>query len=246
MGGECAGRGSVRFGGTTIEYEVWRSERRKKTVQITVDGGGVQVLAPAATPDSDLKAIVRNRAAWILNHATDAALEAVPKRFISGETLPYLGRNVKLIIEPADVPAPQVRFDHWRFRVSIPDGLEEEERYQRIRRVVVGWYRGRADERLRSSVQRWWSRLGNGDEPTILIRDQRQRWGSCAPDGTLRFNWRVVMLEPALVEYVVVHELVHLSISNHSDDFWRLMAGVLPDVDHRRRRLREVGRTLPL
>ena len=246
MGGECAGRGSVRFGSTTIEYEVRRSERRKKTVQITIDGGGVQVLAPAATPDKELQAIVRKRAAWILNHSTDSALEAVPKRFISGETLPYLGRNVKLIVEPADVPAPEVQFDHWRFRVLIPDGLKEEERYQRIRRVVVGWYRARAAGRIQSGVQRWWPRLGNGAEPKILIRDQRQRWGSCAPDGTLRFNWRVMMLEPSLVEYVVVHELAHLSINNHGADFWRLLAGVLPDVEHRRRRLREVGRTLPL
>ena len=246
MGGECAGRGSVRFGSTTIEYEVWRSERRKKTVQITVDGGGVQVLAPAATPDKELQAIVRKRAAWILNQATDAALEAVPKRFISGETLPYLGRNVKLIVEPTDVTVPQVRFDHWRFRVSIPEGLEGGERYKLIHRAIVDWYRGRADERLRSSVQRWWSRLGNGGEPKILISDQRLRWGSCAPDGTLRFNWRVMMLEPSLVEYVVVHELVHMSINNHGADFWRLLAGALPDMEHRRRRLREAGKTLTL
>ena len=239
-------RGLVRLGDTNIEYQVRRSERRKKTVQITVDGAAVQVTAPLTTSDSELQAIVRKRAAWILNHATDAALEAVPKRFISGETLPYLGRNVKLIVEIADVHAPQVRFDHCRFRVSIPDGLEEGDRYQHVRRAVVNWYRGRADERLRSGVQRWWSRLGNGGEPKILIRDQRQRWGSCAPDGTLRFNWRVMMLEPSLVEYVVVHELVHLSVNNHSDDFWRLVASVLPDTDHRRRRLREAGKILPL
>ncbi len=240
-------RGQVRFGNTNIEYQVRRSERRKKTVQITVNGTAVQVTAPLTTSNSELQAIVRKRAAWILNHATDAALEAVPKLFISGETLPYLGRNVKLIVEPADVHAPQVRFDHWRFRVSIPDGFEEGDRFQHVRRAVVDWYRGRADERLRSGVQRWWSRLGNGsDEPRILIRDQRQRWGSCAPDGTLRFNWRVMMLEPSLVEYVVVHELVHLSVNNHSDDFWRLVAFVLPDMEHRRRRLREVGKTLPL
>ena len=239
-------RGLVRFGDTNIEYQVRRSERRKKTVQITVNGAGVQVTAPATTPDSEVEAIVRKRAAWILNHATDAALETVPKRFISGETLPYLGRNVKLIVEPADVHAPQVRFDHWRFRVSIPGGLEEEERYQHVRRAVVDWYRGRADERLRSSVQRWWSRLGNRGEPKILIRDQRQRWGSCAPDGTLRFNWRVMMLEASLIEYVIVHELVHLSVKNHSDDFWRMLASVLPDVEQRRQRLRGAGKSLPL
>ena len=241
-----ANRGLVRFGDATIEYEVRRSERRKKTVQITVDGTGVQVAAPITTPDSEVQAIVRKRAAWILSHAGDTAAGAVHKRFISGETLPYLGRNVRLIIEPADVGDPQVRFDHWRFRVLIPEGSEEEERYQRIRRAVVDWYRGRAEERLQSGVQRWWPRLGKGGEPKILIRDQRQRWGSCAPDGTLRFNWRVMMLEASLVEYVGIHELVHLSIKNHSQDVWRMLASILPDVEHRRRKLGEVGKTLPL
>ncbi len=239
-------RGLVRFGDTDIEYEVRRSERRKKTVQITVDGSGVQVAAPITTLDSEVQAIVRKRAAWVLSHVADTSLRAAPKRFVSGETLPYLGRNVRLIVEPANVGAPQVRFDHWRFRVLIPEGLEEEERYQRIRRAVVDWYRGRAEERLRSGVQRWWPRLGNGGEPKILIRDQRQRWGSCAADGTLRFNWRVMMLEVSLVEYVVIHELVHLSIKNHSQDFWRMLASILPDVEHRRRKLREVGKILPL
>ena len=172
--------------------------------------------------------------------------DSVPKRFISGETLPYLGRNVRLVIEPKDAGAPEIRFDHWRFRVSMPDSLEGEERYQRIRRAIVDWYRGRAVERLRCGVLHWWPRLGSGDEPKILIRDQRQRWGSCAPDGTLRFNWRVVMLHPTLIEYVVVHELVHLSIKNHSQDFWRVLASMLPDVERRRRRLREAGKTLPL
>ena len=214
--GMAAEQGMVRFGDTTIKYEVRRSQRRKKTVQVTVDRGGVQVAALTTTPDSELQAIVRKRAPWILKHALEEALAPAPKRFVSGETLPYLGRNVRLVLEPKDAGAPDIRFDHWRFRVSIPDGLEGEERYQRIRRVVVDWYRTRAAARLRCGVQRWWLRLGNGSEPQILIRDQRQRWGSFAPDGTLRFNWRVMMLAPSLVEYVIVHELVHLRIKNHS------------------------------
>ena len=239
-------RGTVRFGSATIEYEVQRSARRKKTVQITVGGSGVQVLAPAATPDSELQAIVRRRAPWILNHTGDEGTNPSPRRFVSGETLPYLGRNVRLIVEPADVPRPQVRFDHWRFRVAVPIDLEGEERNRRIKSAIVAWYRDRAAERLRSGVQRWWHRFGDGRDPQILIRDQRQRWGSCAPDGTLRFNWRVMMLEPALVEYVIVHELVHLGVKSHSSDFWRTLATALPDMKQRRRRLRETGKTLPL
>lgn len=239
-------RGLVRFGDSAIEYEVRRSARRKKTVQITVDGSGVQVAAPVATTDSELRAIVRKRAPWILNHSSEGSLTSTPKRFVSGETLPYLGRNVRLVVEAADVRAPEVRFDHWRFRVSVPTGLEGEERNQKIRSVLMDWYRGRAAERLRTGIQRWWARLGNGGELKLLIRDQRQRWGSCAPDGTLRFNWRVMVLEPSLIEYVIVHELVHLTIKNHSGEFWRVLAGVLPDVEQRRKRLRDAGKTLPL
>ena len=239
-------RSSVRFGDTTIEYEVRRSERRKKTVQITVDGGGVQVTAPTKTPESELRAMVRKRALWILSHASDAMLEATPKRFVSGETLPYLGRNVRLIVESTDIRSPRVRFDHWRFRVAVPQTLEGDQRYEPIRRSIVGWYRQRASERLPDVVQRWWPRLGRGEESLILVRDQRQRWGSCAPDGTLRFNWRAMMLKPALIEYVVVHELAHLTHRNHSTDFWGLLSRAMPDAQQRRKSLKEAGRTLPL
>ena len=239
-------RSSVRFGDTTIEYEVRRSERRKKTVQITVDGGGVQVTAPTKTPESELRAMVRKRALWILSHASDAMLEATPKRFVSGETLPYLGRNVRLIVESTDIRSPRVRFDHWRFRVAVPKTLGGDQRYEPIRRSIVGWYRQRASERLPDVVQRWWPRLGRGEESLILVRDQRQRWGSCAPDGTLRFNWRAMMLKPALIEYVVVHELAHLTHRNHSTDFWGLLSRAMPDAQQRRKSLKEAGRTLPL
>ena len=236
---------SVRFGSTTIDYEVRRSARRKRTVQITVDGGGVQVAAPMTTADSELRAMVRKRVPWILNHASGEMLEAAPKRFVSGETLPYLGRNVRMIVDTADVRSPKVRFDHWRFRVTVPKTLSGGERYEPIRRAVVGWYRDRAAERLPNVVERWWPRLGRGDVPQILVRDQRQRWGSCSPDGTLRFNWRAMMLHPALIEYVVVHELAHLTHRNHSAYLWGLVSKDMPDAQQRRQRLREAGHTLP-
>ena len=77
-----------------------------------------------------------------------------------------------------------------------------------------------------------------------MIRDQGQRWGSCAPDGSLRFNWRVMMLASALIEYVVVHELAHLEINSHSSSYWSLVSWYLPNAQQRRRQ-REAGRALP-
>ena len=239
-------RDSIRFGDTTIGYRIRRSERRKKTVQITVDGSGVEVASPATTSSDELRGIVRKRAAWIVTHSTGQTLEAASKRFVSGETLPYLGRNVRMVVESKAVRSPEVRLDHWTFRIAVPKDFNGSERSDRIRRAVVAWYRARAADRLPATVDRWWSQLGEGESPRVLVRDQRQRWGSCAPDGTLRFNWRAMMLPPALIEYIVVHELAHITHKNHSPDFWALVAKAMPDAQYRRQRLREAGRELPL
>ena len=239
-------QGSVRFGGTTIQYHVRRSARRRKTVDITVDGAGVQVAVPQDTPDEDVRAIVRRRAPWILSHAPGVLLNAPPKGFVSGETLPYLGRNVRMVVSVGDVRAPEVRFDHWRLRITVPRDLSGESRPERISKAVESWYRRRAAARLTKIVDRWWPRFGGGEPYRLLIRNQRQRWGSCASDGTLRFNWRLAMLRPDLAEYVVVHELAHLRVRNHSTEFWNLLSRAMPDAQERRRRLREVGKSLPL
>ncbi len=238
--------GQVQFGDATIEYEVHRSQRRRKTVQITMDGGRVLVAAPVDTPDSRLEAIVHKRAPWILRQSPEFSSNAPRKRFVSGETLPYLGRNVRLIIESAAVISTQVRFDHWSFRIAVPFGLDGSRRYDGTRKALIHWYRKRAAQRLPQAVETWRKQLALPESPEVLIRDQRQRWGSCAPDGTLRFNWRVVMLAPALIEYVVVHELAHLKVNSHSTEYWVLVSNLLPDAQQRRQRLREAGRILPL
>ena len=238
-------RDSVRLGDKTIEYEVRRSRRRKKTVQITVDAGIVRVASPTKASATELQDIVRKRASWILRHSSPAMPKPAPQCFVSGETLPYLGRNVPIIVEPADISSPEVYFDNLHLRIAAPSGLDDADRGEQVRKVVIDWYRTQAAERFPADVDRWWPKFGTGAKPRILIRNQLRRWGSCAHDGTLRFNWRAMMLETVLVEYIVVHELAHLTIRNHSPDFWALVSGAVPDVQQRRGRLREAGRTLP-
>ena len=68
-----------------------------------------------------------------------------PSASSAGRRCRTLGRNVRLVVESADVRSPEVRFDHWRFRVTVPMTLGEDERYEPIRRAVVRWYRSRAD-----------------------------------------------------------------------------------------------------
>ena len=80
----------------------------------------------------------------------------------------------------------------------------------------------------------------------ITIRDQKTRWGSCSAKGTLSFNWRLMLAPPAVLDYVVVHELCHLTHMNHSKAFWALVESVCPDYRTHRRWLKEHGQELVL
>lgn len=77
------------------------------------------------------------------------------------------------------------------------------------------------------------------DYGRITIREQKTRWGSCSSKGNLNFNWKLVLLDPELLDYVVVHELAHRREMNHSAAFWKVVEAELPDYWERRARLKE-------
>lgn len=242
----------VTVGDAVIEYRVQFSRRRKKTIQIAVKAGAVIVSAPARTPQRELQDIVIRRADWILRHlATAKPPPPEPPALTSGDLLPYRGQSLELLIELhpgglADGPQPAAvspAEDKLIVKTRVgPSGTADPES---LRTALIAWYQSQAEELLRAAVSQWWPALGRGKAPRILIRNQRRRWGSCSGDGTLRFNWRLAMLEPALTEYVAVHELAHLTYMNHSPQFWQLVTQHLPDAQERRKRLRAVEEELP-
>lgn len=87
-------------------------------------------------------------------------------------------------------------------------------------------------------------KLTGGVYDKISIRNQKTRWGSCSQTGTLSFNYRLMMAPPQVSDYVIVHELCHLTHMNHSDAFWKKVADVMPDYTVHRRWLREHGHEL--
>jgi predicted metal-dependent hydrolase len=239
-------RGSVAFGGSQVAYSVVRSTRRQKTVEITVARAGeVVVAAPVRTPVEKLEAIVKRRAPWILRHGGFADPGAAMRCFVSGESLPYLGRRVRMLVRQTLEDGVDVHFQHWQFDVRVSRGLIGDARSQAVRTAFVHWYRQRATERVTERVARFATLLGLA--PTrVLVRDQRHRWGSCSPDGVLRFNWRIVMAPPALVDYVVIHELAHLQVRTHRPAYWALVARAAADYRERRERLRTLGPTFDI
>ena len=92
----------------------------------------------------------------------------------------------------------------------------------------------------------YFQQFTGGNYISITIRDQKTRWGSCSGRGTLSFNWRLILAPPEILDYVVVHELCHLTHMNHSKEFWNLVGSVIPDYKTRRKWLKENGHTLRL
>ena len=92
----------------------------------------------------------------------------------------------------------------------------------------------------------YYHQFTGGNYTSITIRDQKTRWGSCSGRGTLSFNWRLILAPPEILDYVVVHELCHLTHMNHSKEFWGKVESVIPDYKVRRKWLKENGHTLKL
>lgn len=223
----------VHFGTTRIAYEVRRG-KREKTVAIAVEPDGAVVLrAPPGTPIDALDSIVQRKAAWIverLKKTSDLPPPLTDRQFVSGETFLYLGRQYRLKVKPGP---PAVRLEHGHLVAHAPH-------QSAVRDALVTWYRAHAAERLPEIVAEWAPVVGV-DVPNVLIREPRKRWGSCDERGVLRFNWRIIQAPRRLVEYVVVHELVHLVHREHSREYWARLGQAMPDYERRRQGLRAVG-----
>ena len=232
--------------GSDIPYLVKRSRRRRKTLEVSVVGGQVRVAAPWSMRASAVREAVERRISWIVDHL--AQHETMPEiRFISGETLPWLDGAVDLYVTEGPGRRVDVDLEASVLCIRAPVALNDDDsRRERIRKAVVGWYRDRALEHITPMVENRLADLACAEMPRVLIRDQKRRWGSCSADGTLRFNWRLLMTPSPLIDYVVVHELAHLTQQNHSPAFWELVTDVIPDARERQRALNKLAQTLPL
>lgn len=226
---------SVQFGNTAILYSIQRSDRRKKTIGISVDARGVKVTVPKNTDNSSLKQLVHKKAPWIcdrLSHIQEL-LETTspPRQFFSGESIRYLGRQYRLqrLNESTEVSL------NGSF-LKIPDLCD----FDLIRQQVIDWYIQKAIEQLPKRVEIYRRRFGL-PMPPIFIRSQRKRWGSCNSRGELRLNWKIIMTSMSLIDYVVVHELCHLEHLNHSKAFWQRLGQIMPDYLQRKEKLAKQG-----
>jgi predicted metal-dependent hydrolase len=209
--------------------KIIRSHRRTIGLEIT-SGATLVVRAPMRASAVDIEEILRLKSAWILQKIDEIKRRPclLCHEYAEGEMFLYLGRSYPLQIVENGSSAIERTDRLYVPRTLVPD----------IRNHLKRWYMKEALREIQARCM--WVSLKTGYVPaSVRITDARQRWGSCTPTGGVNFSWRLIQAPPEMVDYVVVHELVHLSQPDHSKKFWEKVGKIMPDYGIRRHWLKE-------
>lgn len=230
-----------------IAYTVIKTKRR--TIGITVDRNGeVTVAVPFYINEKQIREIIQKKTDWIVKKVSEARernSNTIFREFVNGEKLLYLGKEYTLAIVEKDLSKAEVHMQDDAISVYITQKLSEESRKQAIKETLIKWYRQRFTEIVKERIEKYSLQL-KVTPYKVVIKNQKTIWGSCSKKGNINLNWRLVMAPIDIIDYVVIHELCHLRIMNHSKDFWNLVESILPDYYEKRNWLKECGNRLEL
>ena len=220
-----------------LTFEVRRSSRRK-TLSLTVDRGGDLVIhAPASVEDEELSRWASSKLLWVYRKLAlreEMTPQVNEPEYVTGERFAYLGRTYRLMVVKEQ--GEPLLFNGTGFTMRQDARSAGQEHFRQ-------WYISRGSEWIRSRIKLLAPKTGT-NPLQIEVRDLGYRWGSCGKHQTLYFNWKGLQLPVRLLDYLLLHELVHLSEPSHNSAFWSSLDRALPDWKQRKDELRTKVRDL--
>ena len=215
------------------------SRPERSTLEITVErDASLSLKLPERATRDQAEAFVTAKRGWIFRKLAekDALFHPpVVKQLVDGEGFSYLGRSHRLlVVDRLDVP---IKIERGRLRVRRADLAHDGVA------VIRRWYQSTGAAWLARRIQPWAARMGVGDV-AVDVAGLGYRWGSVGKPDRVNVHWATLQLPPALIDYVLVHELAHLEETNHTPRFWQLVGRVLPDYERRKDTLARRGAEL--
>lgn len=211
---------------------------RRRTIALIIErDGSLTVRAPMRASHATIDSFVQEQTAWILRKrdAVKRILEIPAKKYVDGETFLFLGSPYDLkLVRPQ---RPALKFENGFYLSKAAQKRGEQ--------IFTRWYKERLLEIISARADEFAKRYDFSPKQ-VKITSAKKRWGSCSPNGTLSFTWRLILAPLDVIDYVVVHELAHLRVRNHSRKFWKLVESILPGYKIQRKWLREHGEKLSL
>lgn len=222
-------RQSFVYGSEVIDYTVLFTERPPGRILIHVHpNAAVQVDAPTGRCLKEVHEAVLKRARWISRHVSDARRlreHVLPRAYVSGEGIFYLGRRYQLKVEYQPKASAEAKMLRGQLRVTTPSKDAAA-----VKELVDKWYRARAVEVFERRLNevacrmRWLKKV-----PAWRLLKMQKQWGSCSPAGNILLNPHLVKAPRECIDYVLVHELCHLKEHNHGTKFYKLLEQTYPD-----------------
>jgi predicted metal-dependent hydrolase len=239
----------VHFGNTDIPYTL-TSQPNKKNISIIVEWKkGVQVIAPDTIAKEQIQKIVSKKAPWILQKQREISeINPSPpsKEFVSGEKLPYLGKQYRLkVIRDPKYQQTEFVFKQGKFHAKIPFDLTLAEQTAKLRALFLDWCSQHAEIKFRERLNLYAERLGLSYR-SFSFKARKTKWGSCTSQGDIVIHPNLVFAPITIIDYVLIHELAHLKHFNHSKEFWNYLGFILPDYKKRKEWLRLNGPSLTI
>ena len=234
-------RGVFSYGDELIHYEIIRKEHSNKKLATKKLGSKVVIkvhpdqrvvaTVPANASDEAIKKAILKQARWIWQNLTEFAKQkdpVLPRHYVSGETQFYLGRRYVLKVQIDPEQPTSVKLSRGKFNVSLQ--RDTEDKAAKVKALLDKWYQDKAKsvfhDRLNALLPKttWVEGV-----PSFRVMSMKKQWGSCSTKGNLMLNPHLVKAHKECIDYVILHELCHISEHNHSEKFWRLLTQVMPN-----------------
>lgn len=224
-----------------IHFDLTRSDRKTASIYVERDGS-VSVHVPRALTEEKLGRMMEAKRVWIyksLAEWRDLNAARVAREYVNGEGFEYLGRSYRLKLEARQQEPLLLKDGFFCLRSALvgDDGSSAQEAFR-------AFYREKGLLRLPERVAYYQPKLGVNAK-AVRVMELQHRWASCSTTG-VNFHWKVMMMPPRIIDYIVVHELAHLLHPNHTQRFWNEVDKVMPDYDERKSWLRSRGARMSL
>jgi predicted metal-dependent hydrolase len=206
---------NVQYGHKTIEYALDVKEGLKSHY-ISVEKGVGVILKGKSIPAEHAQKLILKKAKWILDKL-DLVQSIGDEEIVTGSRIQYLGRRYYVEIKIEDeVSKIEIDFTESKFNIKLPPHLNNQEE---LKKAFEDYFRLKAKEKIEPIIKKWSKKTGLVYS-SIKFMKLEKRWGSCTPANTIIINYNAIKLPFSLIEYLIVHELVHTKIKSHSKEFW--------------------------
>jgi len=202
-----------------IPYTLTRS--RRKTIALQIRGGALLVRAPLKTPIHEIERFINAKSSWIADKLWRSSKQLEQREAFKlnyGDSITYRGKAFSVTARDGN----KFGFDGSCF--YMPPNLQPSE----IKSTCIKIYRLLAKQYICERVRTIAAEMGVVPS-RVSINSAKTRWGSCSGKKSLNFSWLLIMADDAVIDYVVVHELAHITEMNHSARFWAIVAAITPD-----------------